>query len=173
MKTSIRIFSALVLSSALFLTACEKGDNNAKTTVNVRLTDSPADYNEVNVDVKEIRIKFSDDTTDKGWTTLDTKAGIYNLLDFQDGQDTLIATGSVSSGTIQQIRAVLGTNNTIKVNGIVFPLTIPSGSESGLKLKINKKLDEPVENLILDFDAAASVHEDNGGYKLNPVIIIK
>jgi hypothetical protein len=85
----------------------------------------------------------------------------------------MIATGSVPSGTIQQIRAVLGTNNTIKVNGIVFPLTIPSGSESGLKIKINKDLDEPTENLIMDFDAAMSVHEDNGGYKLNPVITIK
>jgi hypothetical protein len=79
MKTSIRIFSALVLSSALFLTACEKEDDNAKTTVNVRLTDSPADYNEVNVDVKEIRIKFSDDTTDKARTTLHTHAGDYNI----------------------------------------------------------------------------------------------
>lgn len=173
MKTSLKIFSALVLFFALFLSACKKDDNNAKTTLNVHLTDSPADYNEVNIDVKEIRVKFTGDTSENGWTTLDTRAGIYNLLDFQEGKDTLIASGTVPASSIQQIRAVLGTNNSIKVNGIVFPLTIPSGSESGLKLKINKKLKGPLETLIMDFDAASSVHEENNGYKLIPVITIK
>ena len=173
MKRSLKFLSLLLLSSALFLTACEKDDNNASTTLNVRLTDSPADYDEVNVDVKEIRVKFSNDTAQTGWTTLDTDAGVYNLLDFQDGKDTLIATASVPSKTVQQIRLVLGDNNTIKVNGIEFPLTIPSGSESGLKVMLNKKLSEPLETITVDFDAALSVHEENGGYKLKPVIQIK
>jgi hypothetical protein len=51
---------------------------------------------------------------------------------------------------------------------------IPSGSESGLKIKINKKLEAAVETLIIDFDAALSIHEEGtGDYKLKPVLKIK
>ncbi|HET9277454.1 MAG TPA: DUF4382 domain-containing protein, partial [Flavitalea sp.] len=65
-------------------------------------------------------------------------------------------------------------NNTIKVNDAVFPLTVPSGSESGLKIKINKKLNAAIETLIIDFDAALSIHEEGtGDYKLRPVLKIK
>jgi hypothetical protein len=173
MKTSLKLFSLLLLCSAVFFTACQKDNENGTSTLNVRLTDSPADYNEVNVDIKEIRVKFSGDTSNSNWQTLDTKAGIYNLLDFRDGKDTLLASGTVPSKSVQQIRLILGQNNSIKVSGIVFPLTIPSGAESGLKLMINKKLNQPVDTITMDFDAALSIHEENQGYKLRPVIKIK
>jgi hypothetical protein len=41
--------------------------------------------------------------------------------------------------------------------GTVYPLTIPSGSQSGLKIKINKKLHSSLDSLLIDFDAALSV----------------
>jgi hypothetical protein len=173
MKTTLKLFSLLLLCATVFFTACQKDNENGTSTLNVRLTDSPADYNEVNVDVKEIRVKFSSDTSDSNWQTLDTHAGIYNLLNFRDGKDTLIASGTVPSKSIQQIRLILGEKNSVKVNGIVFPLSIPSGAESGLKLMVNKKLNQPVETITMDFDAALSIHEESQGYKLRPVIKIK
>jgi len=173
MKKSLKTFSLLLLSGTLFFTACQKDNENGKSTLNVRLTDAPADYNEVNVDIKEIRVKFSGDTTDAGWQTLDTHAGVYNLLDYQNGKDTLLASASVPTKSVQQIRAILGENNSIKVDGIVYPLTIPSGAESGLKIMVNKKLNQPIETMVIDFDALLSVHEENGGYKLRPVITVK
>ena len=174
MKTSLIFFSFLLLSGTILLTACSKSnDNKNSTTLHVRLTDGPADYTEVNVDIKEVRVKFNDELDDKGWQTLSTHAGIYNLLDYQNGKDTLLATGTVNENTVQQIRFILGSENTIKVGTKIYPLTIPSGAESGLKLMINKKLNQSLESLVIDFDALLSIKEENGGYKLRPVLKLK
>jgi hypothetical protein len=87
--------------------------------------------------------------------------------------DTLLATGTVQTGTVKEIRLILGSNNTVVVNGVTFPLTIPSGSESGLKIKVSKKLNATLETLIIDFDAALSIKQEANGYKLRPVLKIK
>jgi hypothetical protein len=66
----------------------------------------------------------------------------------------------------------LGSENTIKVGTEIYPLTIPSGSESGLKIKMNKTLNGGIDYLTLDFDAALSINQEISGYKLRPVIRI-
>jgi hypothetical protein len=162
--------------SAIVLIACQKqsaNDNNgASTVLKVRLTDAPVNAEEVNVDILEVKANFRQDSS--GWVSLNTNAGIYNLLGLQNGVDTLLATGTLPTNSVQEIRFVLGTNNSIKVNGIVYPLTIPSGSESGLKLKINKVLNGPIDSILIDFDAALSIHQTGlGDYKLKPVLKIK
>lgn len=158
----------------MFFSACTKSnDTENGSTLHVRLTDGPADYSEVNVDIKEVRIKFNAEQNENGWQTLQTNAGIYNLLDYQNGKDTLLASGSVIAKSVQQIRLILGTDNSIKVGTEVFPLTIPSGAESGLKLMINKNLNQSQDTLIVDFDALLSIKEENGGFKLRPVLKIK
>jgi DNA polymerase III sliding clamp (beta) subunit (PCNA family) len=149
--------------------ACKK--ESGTSALQIKMTDAPADYQEVNVDLKEVKVNFNDDST--GWVSLQTKDTIYNLLGLQNGLDTLIAQGTVPSSTIKEIRLILGDNNTIKVNGQIYPLTIPSGSESGLKIKVNKKLKATLETLIIDFDAAMSVNNEADGYKLRPVIRVK
>jgi hypothetical protein len=58
------------------------------------------------------------------------------------------------------------------VGSEVYPLVIPSGSESGLKIKMQKTLNGGIDYLTLDFDAALSVHQEASGYKLRPVIKI-
>ncbi|HEY6956899.1 MAG TPA: DUF4382 domain-containing protein, partial [Flavisolibacter sp.] len=97
----------------------------------------------------------------------------YNLLGLQNGLDTLVASGTVPANTVKEVRLILGDNNTIKVNGQLYPLTIPSGSTSGLKIKVNKKLNATLETVVLDFDAGASVTDEADGYKLRPVIRVK
>ena len=125
----------------------------------------------VNVDIKEVRVNFRDDST--GWVSLNTNAKIYNLLGLQNGVDTLLATGTVQTGIVKEIRLILGSNNTIVDAGVTYPLTIPSGSESGLKIKVNKQLNATLETLIVDFDANLSIRLEPGGYKLRPVLRIK
>lgn len=175
MKKKIIIFAAVLLSGSIAFYSCKKNtDNQGTSTLNVRLTDAPTAYEEVNVDIQEVRVKFSDDSLNTGWVTLNTFPGIYRLLDLQNGVDTLLATGAFPFQTIKEIRFVLGPNNTIKDAGVVYPLTIPSGAESGLKLKISKDLNETLETIIIDFDAALSVTKTGtGDYKLRPVLRIK
>jgi hypothetical protein len=72
------------------------------------------------------------------------------------------------------VRFVLGNDNSIKIDSIVYPLTIPSGSESGLKIKLNKQLNATLDSLVIDFDAALSILQTGTGeYKLKPVLKIK
>jgi hypothetical protein len=159
-----------ILLITLVFISCKK--EAGQSTLNLRMTDAPATYDEVNVDLKQVQIKFADDST--SWRNLQTKAGIYDLLKLQDGVDTLIGTGTFPEGTIKEIRLILGSENTITEGGESYPLTIPSGAESGLKIKINKKLTQDTATLLVDFDAALSVKkEGSGNYKLRPVIKLK
>ncbi len=172
------LFSALLISVfTIVFISCTKDastDDGQTSTLHVRLTDAPTHFDEVNVDIRDVRVKFSDDSTNTGWVTLVTTPGIYNLLDYTNGVDTLLATGAFPTQIIKEIRLILGNNNTVVDGGIVYPLVIPSGSESGLKIKVSKKLQETLETIIIDFDAALSVKkEGNGDYKLRPVLRIK
>ncbi len=176
MKTILSIFLFASLCT-ITLFSCTKNDS-ADSTINVRLTDAPADLDSVFVDVKEIKIKVGDDIADSlndnGWQSLTTKAGIYNLLRFQNGVDTLIATGIAPTSYIKEIRLILGDRNSVvDTFGISHPLTIPSGSESGLKIKINKKLNSSLNNFLIDFDTDLSIKKESNGYKLRPVIKLK
>ncbi|UYQ91449.1 DUF4382 domain-containing protein [Chitinophaga horti] len=154
--------------------SCKKEENKS-TDLRIRLTDAPYDASEVNVDIEQVRVKFSDDNSDtEGWIDLATTAGIYNLLDYQNGVDTLLAHAVVPTGRLREIRLVLGSDNSIKIGTNVYPLTIPSGSSSGLKIKLDKNLRPDLDSVIVDFDAALSIfQEGTGDYKLKPVLKIK
>ena len=169
MKT--KLFIAVFFFVAIAFMACNK-ENSQTSSLKIQMTDAPAAWDEVNIDLMGVEVKFSKDTTK--WMTLQANAGVYNLLGLQNGIDTLIAQGTFPTNSIvKEIRLILGTNNTIKVNGQIFPLTIPSGGETGLKIKVNKKLQATIETILIDFDAALSIKEEVGGYKLKPVIKLK
>lgn len=160
-------FAALIL-----FYACKKDTDPQSTQFHVYLTDGPGDYQQVNVDIQLVRIKTSDDTSQ--WIDLQTNTGIYNLLDFQNGIDTLIATGPVPALTLKEVRLVLGPNNTVMKDSVLYDLDTPSAEQSGLKIKIDKGLGFTTDSLTLDFDAAASIVETgNGKFILKPVIRIK
>lgn len=176
-KNLLKYLAVFITVSIVTIVSCSKNNESDKgtSTFNLRLTDAPTAFDEVNVDIQEVRVKFGNDTTgNSGWVSMNTFKGVYNLLGLQNGVDTLLATSPLPKDTIKEIRFILGTNNTIKDNGTIYPLVIPSGSQSGLKIKISKKLSATLETVIIDFDAALSVKkEGNGDYKLRPVLKIK
>jgi hypothetical protein len=66
---------------------------------------------------------------------------------------------------------ILRFEHTIKIDNQTYRLTISSGSESGLKIKVNKKLSTSLDKLVAAFDARLSIHKtDNNNYKLKPVL---
>lgn len=175
MKKSLIPLIILAVSVAGF-ESCKKDNGNESTNVQIRLTDAPAAYQEVNVDIQSVRVKFRDDANDstKNWVDFATVPGVYNLLGLQNGVDTLLANGTLPERQVKEIRLILGPNNSIKDNGVVYPLTVPSGAESGLKIKFNKSLNADLNTIIVDFDAALSVKQNGpGDYKLHPVLKIK
>jgi hypothetical protein len=166
-----RQFLCLLPLALIVFIACKK-DGHTTTDLRIHLTEAPYNAQQVNVDIQQVRVNMRSDSA--GWTDLETNAGIYNLLDFQNGLDTLIAQTTVPTGTVKELRLVLGANNSIMIDSVLYPLTIPSGSASGLKIKVDKRLSPGLDSLVVDFDAALSVVlNGNGDYLLKPVLKIK
>ena len=172
MKNKLLMAAAIAMST--FLYSCENADSpdNKNATLTVNLTDDPIDaIDSVLIDIQDVRLKLATDTSEAGWKSMTTNKGIYDLLLLQNGKDTAIARDVIPQGTLKEIRLILGSNNrVIDTAGVSHNLTIPSGSESGLKIKLNKQIDAETEELLLDFDAGMSIKKENDGYKLRPVI---
>jgi hypothetical protein len=166
----MKAFNILAILSILVLVfgACKKDSNQAAYTYNVRMTDGPGPYNAVYIDLRSVEITGGDNKT----VVLNVNPGIYNLLNFSNGVDTLIATGNLNDANVQQIRLILGPNNSVVVNNISYPLKTPSAEQSGLKLNVNHTLQAGIlYSVLLDFDANKSIVETgNGDYILKPVI---
>lgn len=182
----LTLITILAITALVNLTACEKATTDqpdtpaaASSTLELYLTDSPADYSAVWIDIQKIMIHLSGDTTSEGgWQELTAlHSGKYNLLDLRNGVDTLLASEKVPEGRLTQIRLFLGTENSVVLkNGDSNTLFIPSGDVSFINLQVENfalQAGVPFE-LVLDFDVAHSVHEparqDSGNYYINPVI---
>ena len=172
---AIRTVSLLfILFSSVFLVQSCKKEGTSRLTV--YLTDAPADYDAVNIEVIGVQVKASTDPGEGGWQSMPLPVSpvTYNLLEFTNGMETLLSTFELPSGKISQLRLILGNNNTIVVNGVVepLPLEVPSGQESGLKFNIHADLIPGIEyKLWIDFDCLRSVVDNGAGdYILKPVI---
>jgi hypothetical protein len=104
----------------LAFTACRKKDNSngIKTTpYSIRMTDAPGPYSAVNINLQGIEIKGSGGTS---LVMMNVNTGTYNLLNFSNGADTLIATGDLNMSKVSQIRLILGPGNTVVKNGVTY-----------------------------------------------------
>lgn len=165
-------FKLLVLAMVFTsLFACKKNDNNSGQNANVsmRLTDAPGNYDAVYIDIRQIGVTISGQS--EVFIT-PNRTGVYNILSFRNGLDTLLVNTTLPAGSIQQVRLILGDNNSVVVNGISYPMSTPSAQESGLKLNLNTTLNAGASYTFwIDFDAGKSiVQTGNGSYKLKPVI---
>lgn len=163
-KLNVLIIS--IFAAVLFV-ACSK-ENSGNYPYAVRMTDAPAVYDAVNIDLQGVVVTGSNGES----VSLNVNAGIYNLLDFSNGKDTLIATGTLTDARVEQVRLILGSNNTIVVDGNTYPLSTPSAEQSGLKIQVHQDLQAgSMQSVLLDFDANQSIVKTGSGeYKLKPVI---
>jgi hypothetical protein len=157
-----------ILFALPFIYSCKKEQKNSP--VQMYLTDVPTLYDSVKIHVKKIEVNILHDST--AWIPINTKDTVVNLLDLQDGVTMLLAQGVVPQGILKEVRFILGDDNYVVVNGTSHPLQAPSAAASGLKIKINKPLNEVFNAFIFDFDASQSITDENGIYRLDPVIIL-
>jgi len=172
MKSNVlkSLFVFLLFTSALI--SCSEKDSGDKAKLEIRMTDDPAAFDAVYIDLKDVQINVTGDD-DKGWQSLPgVHAGIYNLLDLVNDKDTLLVNADIPSGKLHQIRLILGTNNSIVANGVTIPLETPSAQQSGLKLNVQQNVTGGIlYTMVLDFDAGRSiVSTGNGKFILKPVI---
>lgn len=166
--------------------SCSDGILNStedgKARMNVHLTDAPGDYQEVNVNITGMRIRHSpdadtsasDSTDEEGeWIDLPVEPLTLNLLELQNGVDSLLASAELDTGFYNELRLILGDNNTVMVDSSLHDLKVPGGQQSGYKIKFETDLNEGDEiDVVVDFDAARSVHRagNSGMYILKPVL---
>ena len=180
----------------IVLISCQKSivsDLNAIPTgqskLSIFLTDGPYDYQKVLIDIQGIRVKVDtcekeededcDDYKDsldrdcEVWDTLDIRAGVYDILNLQNGIDTLLASGFYPSGEIEKVQFILGNNNSVMVDSVVHPLKLKE-NKNYIYVKIEHENIDSITNnnfvLYLDFDVARSIKLVNGTYWLKPYL---
>ncbi|MDX2283797.1 MAG: DUF4382 domain-containing protein [Bacteroidia bacterium] len=157
------------LFAAWLLSACQSEQlTPRRAMLAIRLTDDPAAYDQVLIDLQQVRVR----TAGAGWYDVATYVGIYDLLALQNGLDTLIVQDSLPPGQIDEIRLILGPDNQVVIDSAAYPLKTPSAQSSGLKIKLQQTLvQDSLTTVVLDFDAGQSiVAQGNGGFLLKPVI---
>jgi len=176
---TLGIFTLAVISLSLF--SCDGNDSTDKSQetsrLMVKMVDAPGDYDQVNVEVLDVMIKGSSDSGDNGWISIGDKTQvgegkIYDLLKLTGGTNIMLTDILIPSGSLGQIRLVLGDENTVVVDGKSFNLTTPSAQQSGLKLQVNQTLTAGTTyEFLLDFDVNKSiVTTGNSSYILKPVL---
>jgi len=156
------------LFAAILMIVAASCQDEEKAKLVVRLTDSPGDYDAVNIDIQGIEVH-----SEGGWRTLpNVNTGMYNLMDLTNGTETVLTSTEYPAGKISQIRLLLGPDNSISVGGQNQSLETPSAQQSGLKLLLNEELTAGITYaILLDFDAARSIVKTGSEkYILKPVI---
>lgn len=169
---SFPVLTLTLLIAAILFSGCGvSGSESSEGTLNVRLTDAPATYEAVYIDIQQVELNIGTEQEEQ-WQTISTGAMRLDLLKLNNGADTLLASVQLETGSYNQLRFILGDNNEVIVDGESNSLTVPSGGESGYKVNLNAEVteDTPVTKVI-DFDVARSIAiTGNGQYILNPVL---
>ena len=166
---NMRFLTIFVVITLCLITACTglKDEKQEHARIQIYLTDAPGDYQEVNIDVVSVRMIINDSLI-----SLPTNEGIYNILDFANGKDTLLVEDEIPAGYLSQIRLVLGEDNSVKKDNQFYNMKTPSAQQSGLKLNVHEDIHPGISYAyVLDFEADRSiVLTGNGRHQLKPVI---
>ena len=163
----------------LIAIGCDKDDNssnNATSSISIKLMDDPADFDNVFIEVVDVMVKRIEDNDDEnGWESLNPiNTGVYDLLELTGGLNVLLVDDfQIPSGDLNQIRLILGDDNTVVIDGETFSLNTPSAQQSGLKIKVNETLEANIGyTFLLDFmvDESIVIAGNSGDINLKPVI---
>lgn len=174
MKKIIRFAVVAVISVSVIFYSCQKdisgntSDVNKPHGVTIYLTDHQTPiFDSVFVDLQGLEVKLEDDTLPNGgWVNLNINPGVYNILRFRNGLDTLFATGTVPNARVKKVKLILGTQNSVMKNGQVFPLRIKDEDREVIANLDNSNFEITPSGQVLfwiDFDAGNSIQVDNSG----------
>ena|SRR5687768_4399628 len=185
----IGIVGSIVIATMLIFTSCAEEIKTSEMRVtfigkadksqsveNAMMERDLTLLNAIYLDVIQCEVHYSSPAAMEGWHALPTNAGIYNLLEIDsDATVVLVHDTLMQHGDVTQYRLILGPNNTIDIDGTIYPLKVPSAEESGLKINLHDNLNFATEcEIVLAFDPYHSIVEQgNGGYILKPVILVE
>ncbi len=176
------------LAKSLFVVAlvaagfasCGLGDNSG-SQLSLFLTDKPThEFDAVCVTIGDIAV-HKDDDPEGYWNTILHVDETFNLLDLGGGVRKQLGIVDLEPGHYTQMRLMIGDTpsdghefaNYVTVKGTNYPMKIPSGFQTGIKLVQGFDINEnSTTELIFDFDASRSVviAGNSGKYLLKPTI---
>lgn len=170
------ILVVLACVAAFFLEACQKeASDSGTTTIDVNKPHSTAIYltddqtpvfDSVFIDLQRLEVKLEDDTLPNGgWVSLQIRPGVYNILRFRNGLDTLFGTGTLPNARVKKIKLVLGTQNSVMLNGQRSPLRVHDNDREVIANldATNFEISNGQVLFWIDFDAGRSIQTDNSG----------
>lgn len=176
MKKIIRFVAAGFVFATVFIYSCQKESLSGGSTPNLNkphsvtiyLTDHQTPvFDSVFIDLRKMEVKLEEDSLpDGGWINLTIRAGVYNILRFRNGLDTLFATGTLPNARIQKIRLTLGTQNSVMKGGQSFPLRVKDEDREVVAELQSSNFEITTSGQVLfwiDFDASRSIQVDNSG----------
>jgi hypothetical protein len=177
----------LVFAIVVVFFACSTSDDDipsGKGRLEVYMTDAPFPIDLISstaVTIDRVDIKKQEtDTTESSFIVISEDTMEINLLELTNGITELIASADLDVGTYDMIRLHIAGSKIILKDESEFDLEIPSGSSSGLKIKIKPAieiLEGQTTDVLLDFDVSRSfVVKGNwkggkiNGFNFKPVV---
>lgn len=163
--------SLTLLAAALVLQGCSKDSSNAPGmgTVRVGITDAPGAVEAVNLIVREVAV-HREQADSNAWEIVSHDSVLVDLLTLRNGVFMGLGSALVPAGHYTQVRLKLDPGSTVTVDGVTYPLDVPSGMQSGYK--IVGEFDVPVGQLVdlgIDIDVSRALFTTgNGQWKLKP-----
>lgn len=175
LKGALGLTLALALAAGLWLAGCSDStepDATATGSLRLYLVDAPGDYEAVNIVVTGISAHRAGEDSLSGWFTVAADTDTVDLLQFTEGNVFVLADSTLPAGHYTQLRLQVGQGSNVVVEGQAYPLEIPSGMQTGIKLNHPFFITEDaLYEATLDFDADRSIHmTGQGTYMLRPVI---
>ncbi len=203
-KKNITGATALLAFLSLLFFACKKNvttpaSSSSPRQVSLYLTDDPCQYDSVFIDIRYVEIKidtsqhmnddhYGDNEDDHNedhhhhdqyglWDTLSIRPGVYNILKLRNGIDTLLGTVNIPAAKIRKIRLTLGTDNSVVMSGVSYPLQSTYGLNNYEYVQVHQE-DEDNQyrpgqtSMWLDFNVCKSIISRNGNYYLRPYFSI-
>lgn len=164
-----------ITAASVTIIACQKDIRDSSQLnldnphpISVYLTDHQTPvFDSVFIDIQNLAVKLEDDSLpNSGWVQLSIRAGVYNVLKFRNGLDTLFGSGNLPNGRIRKIKLTLGTQNSVMKDGQSFPLEVKDDDHEVIANIESENFDITSQGTILfwiDFDAGRSIQVDNSG----------
>lgn len=170
MKRIIILSASLILVLGIIFgcsdkTLTENGSNTGRLVITAFDAPPPEGIEHLFLNVVEVSAHHED----QGWLTLNNVDTTIDFLELINGVTVVLVDDTVPSGYYSQLRLVLSDTNQIVVNDITHPLTVPSGTQTGVKLNLDFEINnDEFVNLYIDFDVSKSVVVANESFKLKP-----
>lgn len=191
LKNPMLQLALIIVLPAMLFTACQKKQDDLAAGVqgvNIYLTDDPSFvFDNIYLDIQSVEIKMKDSLEHNGsghdgsngddnggassaWIKLQSRPGVYDILKFRNGLDTLFSTGSVmSTKKLSKVRITLGSNNSLVYNGAKFSLSLKKAFVIiNLEDELVEQQNGGTVHLWLDFDAGRSIRKEGNQFVLEP-----